>query len=240
MKQIKKHYKLLIFLWICLLIFLIYQGNNKNNINYTSLGDSFALGEDSFGRIDYGYSDYVKDYLQKNHQLNRYIKSFSDPTLSIETLNQNIQLNKKIKLKKQVLNLKQTLRETTILTLSIGKNDLIYQLSISRKNDEQTINQIIKRIDNSLNQLIKEIKKYYPNQIYIIGYYHDPTKNQIYNQAIDKLNNCFQNKKDIIYIKTDKLFENNNLYRSNPNSIYPNQLGYQKIAGEIIKKLEKA
>ena len=74
MKLIKKYKFLIILILVCTSIFFIYRKNDKNNINYTSLGDALAIGVDSFGRIDYGYSDYVKNFLKEQNKLNQYIK----------------------------------------------------------------------------------------------------------------------------------------------------------------------
>ncbi len=172
MKFIKKHYKFLIFILICLTIYFIFKVNNHNNINYTSLGDSFALGEDAYGRIDYGYSDYVKDYLKEEEKLNRYIKSFSTKETSINSLYQEIMTNKKIILNNHSINLKQTLRESNIITLSVGLNDLLYQLSITQNITDSKLNRIITSIEKDFTRLITEIKKYYPQEIYVIGYYN--------------------------------------------------------------------
>ena len=105
MKFIKKHYKLIITIIVILLIFLIFKLNNKNNQNYISLGDGYALGKNSYGQIDYGYSDYYKDYLSTNDYLNRYIKSFSTETMTINSLLDSISINKKIVLHDQEYNL---------------------------------------------------------------------------------------------------------------------------------------
>ena len=67
--MIKKHYKLIIFLLIVLLIFFIYKTNHNHYFNYTSLGDGYALGINSYGEIDYGYSDFIKDKLKKEKKL---------------------------------------------------------------------------------------------------------------------------------------------------------------------------
>lgn len=235
---LKKHYKLIITIIVFLLVFLIFKFNNKNNQNYLSLGDGFALGKDSYGQLDYGYSDYVKDYLQENNHLNRYIKSFSSETMSITTLKENITTNKKIKLKKQELNLKQTLRESTILTLSIGLNDLLYQLSINSVTSSN-LDKIISDIEKNYNDLILEIKKYYQYDIYVIGYYNIYSNNSLLNEGIMKLNNVLRNNKDIIYIDTYNIFKYNKNYRSRKQSIYPNRYGYKAISNEIIYKISK-
>ncbi len=241
MKFIAKHYKFIIFLLVLLLIFLIFTTNNKNNQNYLSLGDGLSLGVDSFGRVDYGYSDYLKDYLERTNNLNRYIKSFSTKDTSINSLYENIVTNKKIVLKKEEINLKRALRESTILTITVGLNDLKYRLSLEDNITEKTINRVVNDIEKDYLRLIKEIKKYYQYEIYVVGYYDDPNKD--YKSAISKLNNIFRNDPNVTYIDTYQIFKNNENYLSNTHSYYPNQAGYQAIYRQveikIAKKLEK-
>jgi hypothetical protein len=239
MKFIKKHYKLLISILVCLLVFVIFKENNKNNQNYLSLGDGFALGKDSYGQVDYGYSDYLKDYLQENEYLNRYIKSFSEETMSISELKSKIIVNKKINIGNQELNLKQTLRESTILTLSIGLNDLIYQMSIADNLTDSKLDKIITNIEKDFNSLIIELKKYYRYDIYVIGYYNINPTNYFLTIGIKKLNNIYKNNKDIIYIDIYEDFQNNKNFRSRKQNIYPNRHGYQAISNKIIDKMAK-
>ncbi len=239
MNFFKKHLKLIIFLLVCLAIFTIYKNNNKNNWNYTALGDSFVIGVDSYGRVDYGYSDYIKDELKNKDKLNKYIKSFSEKDLSIESLNDALLFNKRITLNNKTFNIRETLRESKLVTLSIGLNDLLYKLSITTEKTDYKLNQIIEEVSTSFNILIKEIRKYYPYDIYVIGYYNINPKDEYLKNAIQKLNNLYQNNKDIIFISTYELFENNSKYQSNPNSIYPNQSGYKAVANKVIDKIFK-
>lgn len=239
MKLINKYKKLIIFLIICLIIFLIFKLNNHHDISYIALGDGFALGKNSYGQIDYGYSDYVKDYLEKNNKLNKYIKTFSEKDASINSVYQNITLNKKIKLKNREFNLKQSLREANILTLSIGINDLIYKLSITNNLDKASIDNIISSIEKDFNILITEIKKYYQKEIYVIGYYNIYPENDLYEYAIKELNNIYKNCKDVIYIDTYNLFENNIEYMPNFINYYPSNQGYKEISNQIITKISK-
>ena len=189
MKFIKKHYKLFISILVCLLVFVIFKENNKNNQNYLSLGDGFALGKDSYGQVDYGYSDYLKDYLQENEYLNRYIKSFSEETMSIAELKSKIIVNKRINIGNQEINLKQALRESTILTLSIGLNDLIYQISIADNLTDNKLDKIITNIEKNFNSLIIELKKYYQYDIYVIGYYNINSTNYFLT-TVGKVSSC--------------------------------------------------
>lgn len=239
MKLIKKYKVLIIFILVCTSIFFIYKRNDKNNINYTSLGDALAIGVDSFGRVDYGYSDYVKDFLKEKDKLNQYIKSFSDENMSIEKLYEYILINKKIKLKNKEYNIRKTLRETEILTISVGLNDLIYNLNITNAKTEFKLDCIVSNITNEFNMLIKEIKKYYPGKIYIIGYYKSKMYSSLTNMGIDKLNKMYQENNDVIYISTDDILNYDKDSFSNPDSYYPNRIGYQKISQKIISKISK-
>ncbi len=243
MHFIKKHSKLLIFILVCLSIFLIFKLNNHHNITYMSLGDSFALGENAYSQVDYGYSDYVKDYLSEEQKLNKYIKSFSKKDASISSLYQDIVLNKKIVLDEKEYNIKQTLRESNILTISIGLNDLIYKLSIANSLNDTTIDRIISEIEADFNQLITEIRKYYPNDIYVVGYYNVYKDSYLFEKAIKKLNEIYQNNDDVIYIDTYELFQDNENYLPNFINYYPTRQGYEAISKQIItkiiKKLEK-
>jgi len=240
MKYIKKYIWLIVLVIVCLLIFLIYNQNNKNNQNYLALGDGFALGEDSFGKIDYGYADYVKEYLEENNQLNHYMKSFSSKEASIQSLLSDIKTNKKIMEHNKEINLRQALRESNIVTVSIGFNDLLYRLSINNNLSDYQVDRVINDIGNSYDELIDEIKKYYPYTIYVVGYYTGNLSNKILDSAIKKLNDRYQKNNKIVFISIEELFEKNSNYLSNPNSIYPNRMGYEAISRKIIEKLPKS
>lgn len=239
MKFIKKHIKLIILLLVIISIFIIFNLTNKNNINYTSIGDGFALGKNSYGEINYGYSDYIRDYLKEEDKLNFYTKSFSKENISISKLTADIITNKKIKIKNEEINIKQTLRETSILTMSIGINDLIYRVNIEDNLTDEKINNIVNDVYKEFNELIKEIRKYYPHKIYVIGYYTENINNYYLKLAINKLNKKQQTNEEIIYIDTKNIFENNKSLLSNPKSIYPNRTGYKEISNEIIAKITK-
>ena len=235
--MIKKHYKLIIFLLIIFVIFLIYKENHNHYFNYTSLGDGYALGVNSYGEIDYGYSDYIKDELLTDKRLKLYTKDFSKKDQSIEHLYESIITNKKITLDSFEINLKQTLRESSLITITIGLNDLIYHIAITPEMSEYQLNKIIEEIDNKLNKLIKEIKKYYTKSIYIIGYPYIPVENIYIKEGINNLNKLYQNMKGTIYISTTDIILDGDFL--NPNNIYPSKEGYKKIADKVLQKLDK-
>ena len=235
--MIRKHYKLIIFLLVIFVLFLIYKENHNHYFNYTSLGDGYALGINSYSEIDYGYSDYIKDELLTDKRLKLYTKDFSKKDQSIEHLYESITTNEKITIDSMEINLKQTLRESNLITMTIGLNDLIYHVAITPEMSEYQLNKIIEEIDNNLNKLIKEIKKYYPKTIYIIGYPNIPIENIYIKEGIDKLNELYQNTKGITYIATTDVIYNSDFL--NPNNIYPSKEGYKKIADKVLQKLNK-
>ncbi|MBE6157656.1 MAG: hypothetical protein E7160_02560 [Firmicutes bacterium] len=235
MNIIIRHKKALLLLIIISSVFTIYKTNNKNNISYISIGDGYSKGIDSYYQINYGYSDYLRDHLKKNNILNKYNKSFTDKNASIDSLYKDIVINRKVKDN----NFKQTLRESEILTMSIGINDLIYRLALTEDMDEYKLNRIITDIDKSLNILIKEIRKYYQKDIYIIGYYKPNTSNYYLLKGIDKLNELYKNNKNVIYIYSENINNNPLKYLSNPSNNYPNSIGYKEISTEIVEKITK-
>jgi len=234
MKFLKKHKKFLLLIVIFSSVLIIYKNNNKNDICYTSLGDGFAKGIDSYGQEDYGYSDYLKDYLKEANRLNVYSKDFTDKEYMINTLYADIIMDKKGK-----TNIKQTLRESKIVTLSIGLNDLLYKLSVTENINQYKLEKIISDIDKSLDVLLEEINKYYKGKIYIIAYYYKKTDNYYLTEGVKKLNELYKNKKNIIYISSEKVENNYQKYFLNPSSLYPNREGYMEIYKEIALKISK-
>ena len=233
--MIKKHYKLIIFLLIIFVIFLIYKDNHHNYFNYTSLGDGYALGINSYGEIDYGYSDFIKDNLEDTKKLNIYIKDFSGKDQSIEHLYESIITNEKITTNHTEKNIKQTLRESDLITMTIGLNDLVYHIAITPNMNTYQLNEIINKIEDNTKKLISEIKKYYPKTIYIVGYPDIPIENYYIKEGIKRLNEMYENMDNIEYISTADIVEEKDFL--NPQNIYPSKQAYNRIADEILKKV---
>ena len=229
--NMRKCIKLIILIVISLSVYFIYQDTKNSNIKILSIGDSLALGINSYGSKEYGYIDYYKDYLVSKNKKVTITNKDSKKDLTIQELLEKIKTHSE---------LKKSLIEAHIVIISIGYNDLLYKLGISEKLSIPKMNQNIKEIEKEYEKLIKEIRKYYKNEIIMIGCHKTNREDYYLNIGIRKLNNYLQQQKEIQYIDTYKLLNNFQKYFSNPNSYYPNQYGYKKIAEEIIKKsLEK-
>lgn len=51
----------------------IYKITYEEEFNYVVLGDSLAAGRNPYGVEDYGYTDYVRDYLHQEKKLKSYV-----------------------------------------------------------------------------------------------------------------------------------------------------------------------
>ena len=237
--KLSRKVKLLTLLLLCTSVFFIYEKTNYNNINYTALGDGFAQGIDCYGQVDYGYSDYIKDYLKENQKLKNYSKDYTSKDMTIEKLHNTILTNKIVNEENKNLNIRSILRETDYLTISIGLNDLLYKLSLLNEINDASLNQVIEELEESFNELIREIKKVYSHDIYIIGYYESSKEDTFINKAINKLNTIYKNNNDVIYISTLSISQNRDVFLPNPSNYYPNYKGYQAISTKIINKISK-
>ncbi len=234
MKQLKKHFKLIVLALTCILVYLIYNTNHHYNITYISLGDGFAMGLNSDGVKGYGYQDYLKDYLKKNNKLHKYYSDFSYPDIRINDLYKDILINEKDGKEE---NLKQALRESNLLTLSIGLNDLIYQCSLKGEIKEYESKEILSKIEKELKKLIKELKKYYQYEIYLVGYQNFFPQDSVEKKLLIQLNLKYKELSKELGIKYIETGEVNNKEVENSNSIYPSSEEYKKIFQKILKEI---
>ena len=74
---------------------LIYLMTIDNKIYYVALGDSLAAGQNSYGKIAYGYADYIADDLRTKNKLELYTKDFAVSGHRTTDLINDINNNKK-------------------------------------------------------------------------------------------------------------------------------------------------
>ena len=144
-----KKLKLLTLILCSLLTYVIYVGlKDKNNITYINIGDN--------------NDNNITNYLTKKNKLYRSY-TYIDSEMLVRDLIKDIELNE---LTKEGEYLKKALREANLLTISIGKNDLL----LKRERGEKTNRIIVDEVKEEVDCLIKEIRKYYKYDIYIVGY----------------------------------------------------------------------
>ncbi len=222
----KRPIKLLILIIMSLSVYFIYQSTKESTVQILSLGDGLSIGINSYTIVDYSHLNYYEDYLKSKNKKVKVISDYSREDLTIHELLEEIKTNN---------TLKRDLMESHKLFITIGYNDLLYKMSLEEDISIPKLNSIVDEINTEYKELLEEIKKYYKNEIIIVGYPKSNKDDYYVNLGIRKLNRVLNTNN---YIDTYTILNNREKYFSNPNSYYPNRLGYEKIYKEI-KKLDK-
>lgn len=239
--------KILVLGFICLSIFLIYLTTIDKKVYYLALGDSLACGVTPYNSYDYGYTDYIKDYLKDKHVLETYINEFAVSGYRSTDLYRDIIDNKKVTIDNKNITLKNALIKADLVTLSIGANDLFGKSSAYTlmQESEDDIYEYIDEIMLDVDSLFKLMREYCKEDIILVGYYN-PVLNEIDEDKADKIFNYVNNeyerlcgKYNIYYVEVYSEFKNNSEYLPNPLNIHPSKTGYKAISDLVIKKINE-
>ncbi len=243
----KKLKKIIFFFFLCIIIFIMYCLFKSNKLIYISLGDSLALGKTPYKSIGYGYSDYVKDYLEDNNKLKFYTKDFAQEGYRITDVLNDITLNKKIKIGKNHEGIKTILRRSNLVTLSIGSNDIFYKTDNNiLDTDTDEINKYIDEVIKDYDELLDELTKYFKGKLILIGYYNPYINRSSENvrdlsQSFVYINDYMEKlalKYDAEYVNIYEVFIENPGFLPNYKDIHPSTEGYKQIANLIIDKIK--
>ena len=70
--------KVFLILTLFLSCYFIYTKTEGDKKNYLVIGDSLSKGINEYGVVSYGYSDFIKDYLEDKKILKNYNKTYTD------------------------------------------------------------------------------------------------------------------------------------------------------------------
>lgn len=251
MNYILKYKKILILLLTFLLVFVIYTVNADRKIRYIAIGDSIAAGQNPYGEINYGYTDYIANYLEKNELLKSYTKSFAvSGYRTIDVIN-DIKNGKTINIDGNDIDIRRALRESNLVTISIGANDFLEKLNMSLQsmNLPQTsqLKNLVDQVMVEVDKTLELVRKYAKGRIILIGYYNPlPKLFQTQEKRLDELflyteekyqEVCEKYKVD--YIDIYQVMKKHPEYLPNPFDIHPNIKGYEAISRQIIDFIEK-
>ncbi len=222
--------KILFLLVTFLCIFLIYQVKNPKKINYVSIGDSLIRGINSFNVKDIGYNELVKESLYQKNQLGQFNNYFYNKTIS--GLLKDIQNNRTIWIDNHEYYIKKVLRESDIIVVSVGMEELFYHYDNKAYFD---------KMYSDIEKLILEIRKYAQGKIIFLGYfnptnYYDSDIDEFFCNMDNRLNNILK-EHNAIYISLYELVKENT-YQDKYPSPFLNRNGYIMIARMIEKYLE--
>lgn len=214
----KKIISILFLFLLCYACYYIYNKTEDNKISISLIGDNIANNP----------------YLLPNEQIKLINKDFINDNYHITDLLNIIKYNQEIEINNKTESIHKLLKESDIIILSIGMNDIYYKLNDNTKEIYTYLNNII----NNYELILKEISKYDYKDIYILGYYDTFDKyNDIFTYINYKLNNL---SKTYHYTYLDlKILNNTPNYYQNKDSYDLNKAGYQQIYKLIVEKLKK-
>ena len=224
----KKVFLILILFLSC---YFVYMKTEENKKNYLVIGDSLSKGINEYGVVSYGYSDFVKDYLEENHILKSYNNTFTNIDYKVSDIVNILEYNKS----KNNLTLNRLIKEADIITISLGLQEIYYKVGKNSQNIYTYIDNMI----NNYNKILSYINKFHHDKVYILGYYNSTKNNEdIINYANYKLKDLTK-KYNYIYVDLSPILSNNPIYISQVNNNYlPNIKGYQKISQIIVEKIK--
>ncbi|MBS4197375.1 GDSL-type esterase/lipase family protein [Lederbergia citri] len=207
----------------------------KKVIDYVALGDSLAAGQTPYREMGSGYADYLVDRFEQS----QYTVGFTNFGVSGYT---SMDLRNDV-LTKEIV--QQQLKEAEFITIDIGANDLLIALR-----NPASIPAAFANLGMNLEMILKTIDSLNPNaKVYVMGYYNPfpyyPDDQQaellplldILNQTIAE--RAYAN--GDTFVPTAKIIEKHyEAYLPNPTDIHLSKEGYQIIAKEFWKVIDKS
>ena len=225
--------KKILFIGVILLgVFLIYLSHIDTKIFYLSLGDELAQGYNEFNKDDYGYSDYVKDYLKNKGKLELYVDNYFKENLRTTDLIRMINDNEKVLVNSKYRTIQNALIKADLVTISIGNNDLASKLNLYKNYSDKEIYNYIEELLKDLEELFILLRKNCKEKIVFIGFYNNikiPNVDKYYDY-LNKKTKKLSLKYNIEYIDILNLMKDE---KNINNSLYPSKEGYINI-GKLI------
>ena len=223
--------KVFLILTLFLSCYFIYTKTEGNKKNYLVIGDSLSKGINEYGVVSYGYSDFIKDYLENKKILKNYNKTYTDVNYKVSDIVKILEYNES----KNNISLNRLIKEADIITISLGIDEIYYKINKNNQNIYTYIDNMI----SDYNKILNYISKFHHDKVYILGYYNTTKNNiDIFNYANYKLE-VLTKKYNYTYIDLAKILDNNPTYISQiSNNYVPNIRGYEKISQIIVENLK--
>lgn len=223
--------KVFLILTLFLSCYFIYTKTEGDKKNYLVIGDSLSKGINEYGVASYGYSDFIKDYLENKKILKNYNKTYTDVNYKVSDIVKILEYNES----KNNISLNRLIKEANIITISLGIDEIYYKINKNNQNIYTYIDNMI----SDYNKILNYISKFHHDKVYILGYYNTTKNNiDIFNYANYKLE-VLTKKYNYTYIDLAKILDNNPTYISQiSNNYMPNIRGYEKISQIIVENLK--
>ena len=209
--------KIILILFLFLSCFIIYILTEDKTTKITVIGDN---------KINILYSK------ETQKECNNY---YVNKDYRIIDLINIIKYNEEITINNKKISIHRLLKNSDILIISIGMNDLYYKLNSDNKNIYTYLNNIL----NNMNILLAEINKYKYQKVLVLGYYNINNKNSdIFTYINYKLSKLVK-EYNYEYIELNNILKNNPNFYENPTNFTLNTQGYNEFNKIIVEKLKK-
>lgn len=227
---------LLVFLFFTIIIFISYIKSNKEEINYTIIGEKELFSNNIISK---NFSDLLYDELYKNPNFGFYSKEFTYKNIRtidmINNINNNVSIDN--------IYIQNILKRTNILIINTGNNEVNYKLS-KVDNDENNDNEIYIYLDevyNDIKKLIQAIKNLNKGKIIFLGMYNDTgsENNDKYYKYINEKLKLLMHSNDIDYVNLYDILNKNSDYLTNTGKIYITNEGNIAIFNKLYRKINE-
>jgi len=211
--------KIILVLFLFLSCYLIYNLTEDKSLSYLSIGDTIA----------------DNPYLKNNKLITQYNNNYINKDYRIVDLINIIKYNKEIEIKNKPVSIHRLLKNTDILIISIGMNDIYYKLNSDTKSIYTYINDMV----NNMEILYDEINRYNYKKVIVLGYYNISNKNNDIFTYLNYKMKRITEKYNYEYLELNNILKNNSNYLKNSNHFELNSVGYNEINKIIVENLKK-
>ncbi|MDR7238499.1 SGNH/GDSL hydrolase family protein [Neobacillus drentensis] len=213
------------------------KGPAKKVIDYVALGDSLAYGTTPAGGVtrDLSYADYLVNRFEQSQYAVDF-KNFGFPGYTSANLAQDVLTRADVQLK---------IKEAEFITIDIGANDLLPAVANPTK-----IPVALGTVAVNLQAILATIDQLNPTvKVYVMGYYNPFPYLAQEQQAellplLDTFNGIIEARtiaNGDTFVETDTIIAKDyQTYLPNPANIHLSKEGYQLVAKEFWKNIDKS
>jgi len=214
---------------------------------YLALGDSLAAGYQSDNTMGDSYTDYLGEKLLIGEIVNRFSKEFALSGMTSYGL--RFRLEHDLFKDSQGRTMLEAASKASIITISIGANDLLNQIEIDFENpsliyDQSEIDYALGALTENLTSIINQLAIASPNaQIYVLGYYMPlPYLAGMFSDADYRIFSRLDEALKAIVLDTGVIFvdissASTTAFIPNPLNIHPGPEGYRYISEIVFQEI---
>ena len=224
----------LIVLFMCFILMISYIKLNKDEINYTLLGDSEIFSNNIVSK---NFADLIYDEIKDNNEFGFYSKDFIKENVRIIDVINQIQNNEEI----NNIAIQNILKRTNILIINIGNNEINYKLSKldTEQNNDKEVYKYLDDVFSDLKELLVEIKKYDKKSVIILGYFNDTnnSNNDKYYEYINNKVSVYSKQNNLEFINLQRILNKNDDYITKTVPVYVTNEGNLAMFNKIYNKI---